>query len=174
MIMIKEILQIGEPVLREIAQEVEDIHCQETQNLIDELLDLTLKSHGVGIAAPQVGILKRIIVVASHPNIRYPDAPCMSPFAMINPLIVSHSQEIVIKEEGCLSVKQKRGMVARYRDIEVEYFTRDGQWHRKQYNNFIARIIQHELDHLNGILFEDHLQEDLMSEAQLKLDKSLI
>lgn len=65
-------------------------------------------------------------------------------------------------------------MVARYRDIEVEYFTRDGQWHRKQYNNFIARIIQHELDHLNGILFVDHLQEDLMSEAQLKLDKSLI
>lgn len=160
--MTEKILQMDSPILREIAEEVKDIQSQEIQNLIDELLRLTIESHGVGIAAPQIGIKKRVIVVASHPNLRYPNAPFMSPIAMINPVIVNHSQEMVVREEGCLSVKQIRGEVARYRDIEVEYFTRDGQWQRKQYNNFIARIIQHELDHLNGILFVDHVQGNLV------------
>ncbi len=158
----KQILQIGEPILRKIAEEVKEIKSPEIQNLIDELLDLTIQSHGVGIAAPQIGVSKRVIVVASHPNIRYPDAPFMSPIAMINPVIIHHSQEMVTREEGCLSIKQTRGEVARYRDIKLEYFGRDGQLHRKQYNNFIARIVQHELDHLNGILFVDHLQGNLV------------
>lgn len=157
----EKILQIGNPLLRTIAEEVTDIQAPEIQDLIDELLDLTFQCHGVGIAAPQIGISKRLIVVASHPNIRYPDAPFMSPMAMINPVILSHSQEMVTREEGCLSVQQIRGEVSRYREIEVQYFTRDGQLHQKQYNDFIARIIQHELDHLNGILFVDHLQDNL-------------
>ena len=84
----------------------------------------------------------------------------MAPMAMINPRIVSHSEEILIGMEGCLSVENKRGNVPRYKEIIVEYVTRDGNCQRKEYNNFIARIIQHELDHLNGILFVDHLQEE--------------
>lgn len=158
----EKILQIGNPILRTIAEEVTDIQSPEIQDLIDELLHLTLESHGVGIAAPQIGVCKRVIVVASHPNIRYPDAPFMSPIAMINPVIINHSQKMITRQEGCLSVKQIRGEVPRYREIEVKYYSRDGQLHQKQYNNFIARIIQHEVDHLNGILFVDHVQSKLV------------
>lgn len=160
--MSNEILQIGNPILREIAVEVREIDNPKIQILIDELILITKKSHGVGIAAPQIGESCRIIIVASHPNIRYPDAPLMSPLAMINPRIISHSEEIVIATEGCLSVKEKRGHVSRYRDIVIEYITRDGNFQEEEYSNFMARIIQHELDHLNGILFVDHVKDELV------------
>jgi peptide deformylase len=157
-----EILQIGNPILREIAVEVREIDNPKIQTLIDELILITKKSHGVGVAAPQIGESCRVIIIASHPNIRYPDAPFMPPVAMINPRILSHSEEFVMATEGCLSVKEKRGDVPRYRDIVVGYMTRDGKFQQKEYTNFIARIIQHELDHLNGILFVDHLKDELL------------
>lgn len=153
----EEILQIGNPILRNIAKEVNNLEDTFIQKLIDNLLTITHKSHGVGIAAPQIGESLRVIIVASHPNIRYPDAPFMPPMAMINPRIISHSEEIVIANEGCLSVKDRRGEVSRYKEIVLEYFDRDGHYVRKEYNNFVARIIQHEIDHLNGILFIDRL-----------------
>ncbi|BAQ65748.1 peptide deformylase [Geminocystis sp. NIES-3709] len=156
----QEILQIGNPILRKIALEVTDIHNQKIQTLIDNLLTLTKQRHGVGIAAPQIGESCRVIIISSHPNIRYPDAPFMPPMAMINPRIVSHSEELIMGMEGCLSVENRRGNVPRYKDIMVEYVDRDGNSERKEYNDFIARIIQHELDHLNGILFVDHIQEE--------------
>jgi peptide deformylase len=157
-----EILQIGNPILRKIAMEVTEIDNPKIQTLIDELIFITKKSSGVGIAAPQIGESYRVIIVASHPNIRYPDAPFMLPMAMINPRIITHSEEIVTATEGCLSVKEKRGNVPRYRNIVVEYITRDGKFQQKEYSDFIARIIQHELDHLNGILFVDHVQDELV------------
>ena len=104
------------------------------------LLDITKKSHGVGIAAPQIGESYRVIIVASHANIRYPDAPFMLPMAMINPRIISHSEEIVTATEGCLSVKEKRGNVPRYRNIVVEYITRDGKFEQKKYSDL--RIVK--------------------------------
>lgn len=146
--------------LREIAQEVIDIDSQEIQTLIQDLIGITKSVSGVGISAPQIGISRRVIVVASHPNRRYPYAPEVPPFAMINPKITAYSPELVIAEEGCLSVKQKRGNVSRHREIEVEYFDSNAKIQKKQYSNFIARIIQHEIDHLNGILFIDHIEEN--------------
>ncbi|WP_017294271.1 peptide deformylase [Geminocystis herdmanii] len=157
--MTKEILLIGNPVLRITAKEVTNIDNPKIQTLIDDLLKITYQRHGVGISAPQIGESSRVIIVASHANIRYPDAPFLPPMAMINPRIVSHSEDVVIREEGCLSVENQRGDVPRYKDIMVEYFDRAGNHQRKEYNNFVARIIQHELDHLNGILFVDRLQE---------------
>lgn len=157
--MTKEILLIGNPILRITAKEVTNIDNPKIQTLIDDLLTLTYQRHGVGIAAPQIGESSRIIIVASHPNIRYPDAPFFSPMAMINPRIISHSEDVLIREEGCLSVENQRGNVPRYKDIIVEYIDRAGNYQRKEYNNFVARIVQHELDHLNGILFVDRLQK---------------
>lgn len=154
----QEILQIGNPILKQIAQEVTDIHHPKIQTLIDDLLTITYERHGVGIAAPQVGVSSRVIIIASHPNHRYPDAPFIPPMAMINPRIISHSEEIIIRQEGCLSLPNQREDVPRYRDVMVEYLDRDGNYHTKEYNNFVARIIQHELDHLNGILFVDRVQ----------------
>ena len=107
--MAEEILQIGHSVLRQIAMEVKNVASLEVQNLIDELISITLKANGVGIAAPQIGHSLRIVIIASHPNVRYPDAPTMSPIAMINPYIISHSAKMAVEIEGCLSVKGKRG-----------------------------------------------------------------
>ena len=160
--MTQDILQIGNPILREIAKEVEDIHSIEIQNLIDNLTEITLEANGVGIAAPQIGHSVRVVIIASHPNIRYPEAPTMAPMAMINPSIVSHSEKMVMGIEGCLSVKEKRGNVNRYQNIEIEYFDRQGQQQKEKYEGFVARIIQHELDHLNGILFVDRVQGELI------------
>ncbi|MGI0481321.1 peptide deformylase [Geminocystis sp. CENA526] len=157
----QEILLIGNPRLKQIAQEVKDIHHPKIQTLIDNLLTITYKCHGVGIAAPQVGESSRVIIIASHPNIRYPDAPFIPPMAMINPRIISHSEDIILRQEGCLSVPNQREDVPRYRDVMVEYFDRDGNYQIKEYNNFVARIIQHELDHLNGILFVDRVHKEV-------------
>ncbi|MFP4007160.1 MAG: peptide deformylase [Spirulinaceae cyanobacterium] len=150
-----KVIQIGNSILRQTAQPVENFADVGLQQLIDDLIDTAIASHGVGIAAPQVAQSYRVFIVSSHPNPRYPDAPQMPPTPMLNPEIVSHSETTIEGWEGCLSVPGKRGLVPRYKDIEVEYRDRDGILHRQVFTDFIARIIQHELDHLNGILFCD-------------------
>ncbi|MGY6528450.1 MAG: peptide deformylase [Cyanobacterium sp.] len=157
----REILQIGSPVLREVASPVENINSPEIQELVDLMLAMVFERNGVGVAAPQLGYPCRVIVVASHPNARYPYAPLMSPVVMINPEIIFHSGDLIEGEEGCLSVKGKRGNVLRYGAIALTYYHRDGEKQKREFDGFIARIIQHEIDHLNGILFVDHVQEAL-------------
>ena len=159
-----DILQIGHPILREIAKKVEpkQINSIETQNLIDTLIVKTKEANGVGIAAPQIGYSVQIVIIASYPNVRYPEAPEMKPMAMINPQIINHSEEMVLGTEGCLSVREKRGNVNRYQHIKVEYLDRHGHYQQEEYDGFVARIIQHELDHLNGILFVDRVEDELI------------
>jgi peptide deformylase len=153
-----EIAQLGNPVLRQVAQPVYHIQEDAIQTLIDQLLATLVASHGVGIAAPQVAIPYRLLIVASRPNSRYPNAPLMPPTAMINPQIVSHSNDIVKDWEGCLSVPGIRGLIPRYSEIEVEYIDRTGQLIRQHLSGFVARIFQHEFDHLNGLVFLDRLE----------------
>ncbi|MGK7916293.1 MAG: peptide deformylase [Prochloraceae cyanobacterium] len=129
--------------------------------LIDSLIATAASVSGVGIAAPQVSQSYRLFIVASRPNSRYPNAPLMEPTAMINPSILAHSSEIVKDWEGCLSIPGIRGLVPRYQAIEVEYTSQEGQLHRQELKDFVARIFQHELDHLNGIVFVDRLESTL-------------
>lgn len=116
-----------------------------------------LARNGVGIAAPQVYISKRVIIVASRPNPRYPDAPDMPAVTMINPEIIEYSTETCLGEEGCLSVPEQRGQVERAYAVKVRYFTVQGEQVEQSYEGFPARIVQHEIDHLNGILFVERL-----------------
>ncbi|MHA3050137.1 peptide deformylase [Acinetobacter sp. ANC 4641] len=116
-----------------------------------------LARNGVGIAAPQVYISKRVIIVASRPNPRYPDAPDMPAVTMINPEIIEYSTETCWGEEGCLSVPEQRGQVERAYAVKVRYFTVQGKQVEQSYEGFPARIVQHEIDHLNGILFVERL-----------------
>jgi len=116
-----------------------------------------LVRNGVGIAAPQVYISKRVIIVASRPNPRYPDAPDMPAVTMINPEIIEYSAETCLGEEGCLSVPEQRGQVERAYAVKVRYFTVQGEQIEQSYEGFPARIVQHEIDHLNGILFVERL-----------------
>ena len=165
---ILDIAQLGNPILRTAAKVVQDITDPKISQLIDSLIATAVANNGVGIAAPQVSHSLRLFIVASRPNIRYPHAPTMQPTAMINPKMLSHSEEKVKDWEGCLSVPGLRGLVPRYQTIEVEYFTREGILERKVLTDFVARIFQHELDHLDGIVFLERLEsnEDLYSEEE--------
>jgi peptide deformylase len=165
---ITPIIQLGNPVLREKAVWVEDIQAPEIQQLIDDLVATVIKANGVGIAAPQVAKPYRLLIVASRPNPRYPNAPEMPPTAIINPAIIAHSQEVVKGWEGCLSVPGIRGLVPRYQNIEIEYYDRHGELQKQELTDFVARIFQHEYDHLEGMVFLDRVEStyEMMTEAE--------
>lgn len=165
---ILQISQLGNPVLRRRSQFVENILDDRLQQLIDNLIYTVQQANGVGIAAPQVAMGDRLFVVASRPNLRYPQAPHMEPTAMINPRIIANSTETVKDWEGCLSIPGIRGLVPRSRSIEIEYTSRDGQLHRQELTDFVARIFQHEYDHLDGIVFLDRVESirELMTEDE--------
>ena len=116
--------------------------------------------NGVGLAAPQVNKPLRVFVMYSHPNPRYPEAPETVPEEIINPEIISKSEEMEDGWEGCLSIPGIRGMVSRYREIEVRYFDRHGREKTEKLDGFLARVFQHELDHLDGIVFLDRLRSN--------------
>lgn len=152
------VLTLGDPRLRLMAKPVVTLD-RDLQTLIKNLIWTAEKTNGVGIAAPQVGVAQQLFIVASRPNLRYPHAPTMAPTAMINPRIVSHADERVADWEGCLSVPDQRGQVERWREIEVEYGDLHGQIRRQVFTDFVARIFQHELDHLQGTVFVDHVAD---------------
>jgi peptide deformylase len=162
------IIQLGNPILRQKAEWVDNIQDECIQELIDDLIATVAQANGVGIAAPQVAASYRLFIVASRPNPRYPNAPEMEPTAMINPRIVAHSPEVVKGWEGCLSVPGIRGLVPRYQAIAVEYMDRHGQLQKQELTDFIARIFQHEYDHLDGVVFVDRLEntQDMITEQE--------
>ncbi|MBG1271961.1 peptide deformylase [Nostoc sp. WHI] len=155
------IIQLGNPILRQKAAWVNNIQNEDIQKLIEDLTATVTKANGVGIAAPQLAQSYRLFIVASHPNPRYPNAPEMEPTAMINPRIIAHSTEVVKDWEGCLSVPGIRGLVPRYQAIEVEYTDPQDNLQKQELTDFIARIFQHEYDHLDGIVFVDRLENTL-------------
>ncbi|MEX0271146.1 peptide deformylase [Leptolyngbyaceae cyanobacterium UHCC 1019] len=166
------VIELGNPRLRQIAAVIPGAIASppspKIQRLIDQLLVTVEHSNGVGIAAPQVDESVRLFIVASRPNPRYPNAPEMSPTAMINPRIIAHSPETEKGWEGCLSVPGIRGLVPRYTTVQVEYTGQDDKLYQQTLTDFVARIFQHELDHLDGIIFLDRVEttQDLMSERE--------
>lgn len=165
---ILQIVQLGDPILRLRAQVVENIQAQSIQKLIDDLITTVGQANGVGIAAPQVAQSHRLFIVASRPNDRYPNAPTMEPTPMINPRILSHSNEVIKGWEGCLSIPGIRGLVPRYQAVEVEYCDREGKLQKQELTDFVARIFQHEHDHLDGVVFLDRLEstQDIITEQE--------
>ncbi len=168
MVEILEIIQLGDPQLRAKAQLVENIEDQRIQKLVDDLIATVKHANGVGIAAPQVAKRDRLFIVASRPNPRYPSAPEMVPTAMVNPKILAHSTEVVKGWEGCLSIPGIRGLVPRSQAIEVEYTDRHGKLQKQELTDFVARIFQHEYDHLDGIVFLDRLEsiQEIVTEQE--------
>jgi peptide deformylase len=165
---IRQISEIGSPILRQRSTAIANINDPELDETIADLIATAHAANGVGIAAPQVALSMRLFIVASRPSPRYPHAPTMAPTAMINPQIVARSGELVSGWEGCLSVPGLRGSILRDRAIEVTYLTRHGELVHQELTDFVARIFQHELDHLDGILFPDRVvnSTDLITEAE--------
>ena len=163
-----QIAQLGEPILRRQAVAVENAADKAIQALINDLILTVKKVDGVGLAAPQVYQSKRIFILASHPNPRYSKAPKMTPTAVINPKIISHSSKTIKDWEGCLSIPGIRALVPRWQSISVKFTDRQGRAVKRQFKDFVARIFQHESDHLDGLVFLDRVEtnQDIISEKE--------
>ena len=140
---------MGDPVLRQKAAPVEHI-TDEMRTLIRDMFDTMYAEEGVGLAAPQVGVTDRIIVVDSRDEE-------IEPFALINPEIVHFSDDLVRDEEGCLSIPGLKEIVERPESVRVEALNPDGERIVIEAEGLLARILQHEVDHLDGILFLDRV-----------------
>ena len=155
---VREIVTVGHPVLRERAREVtsDELASPEVQTLIDDMIDTMRHANGAGIAAPQVGVPLRIATVEVRPgNPRYPYKPPIPLTVIVNPVIEPLDEETVVINEGCLSVPDMRGDLARFVNVKVRHLDRDGVEHESVRRGLTAGTFQHEVDHLDGILFLD-------------------
>jgi len=141
-----DIKKYPDPILRKKCEEVKEINF-EINKLIEDMIETMNKNNGVGLAAPQVGILKRIIVLGSEKG----------PVAFINPKILKKSKETKIIEEGCLSFPGFFLNIKRPKEVEAEILTEDGKKIKIKMNGLLARIFQHETDHLDGTLLIDKI-----------------
>ena len=156
---IRNVLRIGHPALRRCAEEVPDdwFGSQRLQHLIDDLLDTKLACSGAGLAAPQIDEPWRLFVIGMGDNPRYPDADPLKERVLINPVITSIGDQLIAGWEGCLSVPGLRGEVERWQCIHLKWQDREGTFHTEELQDFHARVVQHEKDHLDGVLFPDRL-----------------
>lgn len=167
-----QIAQLGNPVLRQKTEKVEKVNSSQIKNLIKDMMATVMDVDGVGIAAPQVYVSRQLFIIASHPNARYPKAPLMAPTAVINPRIVNHGKGKIKDWEGCLSLPGVRGLVPRWKEIKVEFTNEKGKIIKADFEGFLARIFQHEYDHLYGIVFLDRVEdtkEIMMEKEYLRL-----
>ena len=155
------IREVGDPILKKQCDDIDIKNIDKDILDIIEDLKATLEfGTGLGIAAPQIGINKRIIVVgAKKENIKYNDAEEVPITAMINPCWRKISEETDIQYEGCMSVPSIRDKVERYKNIELTYYNENGEKIVKEIKGFFARLIQHECDHLDGIVFLEKVKE---------------
>jgi peptide deformylase len=162
-----EIAQLGHPVLRRIAEPVAEID-DSVRELIDDLFATSENANGAGIAAPQVHVSLRVFILSIGPTKRYPNAPEMEPMAVINPEVLWASEEKEKDWEGCLSVPGIRGKVPRPREIAARFTTGAGKTVERTFSGFAARVFLHENDHLDGLTWLDHVEnnQDIVSEKE--------
>ncbi len=155
---VRTIRRIGDPVLRRRASEIDvsEIGAPDTQQLIDDLIDTMRDANGAGLAANQIGTLKRVVVMEVGDNPRYPYKPNIPLTIAINPVVEPLDEEMVDINEGCLSVPV-RGVVPRHVNVRVRYLDRDGVEHDEVTRGLTAGTWQHECDHLDGVLIVDRV-----------------
>ena len=158
-----KVAKLGNPVLRQIAQPIDLESLSSTngelQLLIDNMIDTMREEGGVGLAAPQVFQSLQLVVMECSSNERYPDAPVIPLTVLVNPIIKHYSEKKVLGWEGCLSLKDLRGLVPRSGEITVDYFNREGKPVTINAEGFSAVVLQHEIDHLHGKVFLDRMTD---------------
>lgn len=148
-----KILEVPDPLLKKKSAIVEHID-DALRKMLDDMLETMYDAPGVGLAAPQVGILKRMVVI----DVTRDDEP-KHPYKMINPVITAHGDATVMHDEGCLSVPEQYAPVERYETVTAEYTDENGKRRTVRADGLLAICIQHELEHLDGKLFIDHLSK---------------
>jgi peptide deformylase len=158
---ILKVARLGHPVLRQKALPVPvgDIRSAETQRLIDDMVETMREYNGAGLAAPQVHVLKQICVIEVNENPRYPEAPAIPLTVLVNPVLTPMTEEMEDGWEGCLSVPDMRGMVPRFTSVRLDAYDREGNPIAGETKEFFARVIQHETDHLQGMVYLDRMRD---------------
>lgn len=151
---LRKILTIPDPVLKRVAAPVEEV-TPDMQALFDDMLATMYDAPGIGLAGPQIGLLKRVVVI----DITKDEDADKDPMVLVNPEIIWASEELAEYEEGCLSIPEVFEMVTRPAQVTVKYLDREGREQRRDCDEMLATCVQHEIDHLNGILFIDHISK---------------
>lgn len=156
---IRPVLKMGEPLLLAKAAPVTEFDTPELHALIADLFDTMIATNGVGIAAPQIGVSLQVVVFGFEHNARYPDADAVPQTILLNPVITPLSEAVEDGWEGCLSVPGLRGVVPRYTQIRYQGFDQFGTPIDRTVSGFHARVVQHECDHLFGILYPQRITD---------------
>jgi peptide deformylase len=156
---IQPVLRMGDPRLLRIARPVERFDTAELHALVRDMFDTMADRNGAGLAAPQIGVDLRVVIFGFEHNPRYPDAEPVPPTVLINPRIEPLSDEEQEGWEGCLSVPGMRGWVPRLARIRYDGFDAAGTPVRREVQGFHARVVQHECDHLDGVLYPRRIRD---------------
>jgi len=156
---IRDVLKMGDPRLLEPARPVEDFASLELAQLIVDMHDTMRALNGAGLAAPQIGVGLQVVIFEVSANPRYPDAESVPFTVLINPLLTPLSGAMEEGWEGCLSVPGMRGLVPRHTALRYQGFDAAGQPIDRSVSDFHARVVQHEVDHLHGILYPMRIRD---------------
>ena len=156
---VRDVLRMGHPVLRERAKPVEELATPELRALVQDMKDTMAAKNGAGLAAPQIGVGQRVVIFGVTKNPRYPDAEEVPFTVLVNPRIVMLTREVEEDWEGCLSVPGMRGVVPRYTKLRYSGFDEEGNPIERVAEGFHARVVQHECDHLDGILYPQRMTD---------------
>lgn len=158
---ILKVARLGHPLLRRPAEPVstEELARPETQRLIDDMVETMYEYAGVGLAAPQVHVSRRLAVLEVRPDPRAPELPAVPLTTLVNPVLTPLDGELEEDWEGCLSVPDLRGLTPRYRAVRLEALDRRGARLELVAEGFFARVLQHEVDHLEGRVYLDRMRD---------------
>lgn len=156
---IRPVLRMGNPLLLQCAEEVTEFNTPELLGLIKDMHDTMQAEDGAGLAAPQIGVSLRLVIFGVDQNPRYPEAPAVPETVLINPVITALEDTMADGWEGCLSLPGLRGLVPRYQYIRYSGFDALGQPIEIEASDFHARVVQHECDHLDGILYPRRIKD---------------
>jgi peptide deformylase len=156
---IREVLKMGDPRLLAAAAPVSAFGAPELENLLTDMRDTMHDQHGVGLAAPQIGVGLRVVIFGFESNLRYPEAESVPYTVLINPVLTPIGEEQEEGWEGCLSVPGMRGLVPRYRHLRYTGVDASGMPIDRTVSDFHARVVQHEVDHLDGILYPRRIRD---------------
>ena len=155
---IRDILKMGNPDLLKVSETV-DFEKDDLTTLIEDMKETMKTNDGAGLAAPQIGVFKRLVIFGFDTNDRYPEADTVPFTVLINPIIIPLSDNKENGWEGCLSVPGLRGVVPRYTHIKYEGYDAGGKKLEREVSDFHARVVQHECDHLDGILYPMKIED---------------
>ena len=156
---VRKVLRMGDPGLLQVAEPVAEFNTPELDALIKDMFDTMASLDGAGLAAPQIGVGKRLVIFGVEANPRYPDVEPVPTTILINPHLEFLGDKMEEDWEGCLSVPGMRGLVPRYARLRYSGYDPQGHSFSREVSDFHARVVQHECDHLDGILYPRRIRD---------------